>query len=139
MCEVIYFLFVILRFILLAIAPAFSFVLFKAEWGCLSHGGRFPLSQQLSLPLNVLPLQVDSLLLPTTQEKSSVNIPVCRSDKMQTYVCAYLHADLMRVWKAYPSVHCSVKEAPCRTVVKWPRRRRSCMLLSLQAIFSCFD
>ncbi|TNN67725.1 hypothetical protein EYF80_022041 [Liparis tanakae] len=31
----------------------------------------------------------------------------------------------MRFWKAYPSVHCSVKEAPCRTVVKWPRRRRS--------------
>lgn len=45
----------------------------------------------------------------------------------------------MRFWKAYPSVHCSVKDAPCLTVVKWPSRSRSCMLLSRHAIFSCLD
>lgn len=44
---------------------------------------------------------------------------------------------LTRFWKAYPSVHCSVKEAPCLTVVKCPKRRRSCMLFSLHACFSC--
>lgn len=59
-------LYVILRFILLSIAPTLSFVLFQAEWRCLGHGGRFPLAQQLPLPLNVLPLRVDSLLLPRT-------------------------------------------------------------------------
>lgn len=46
---------------------------------------------------------------------------------------------LIRFWKAYPSVHCSVKDAPCLTVVKWPSRSRSCMLLSRHAIFSCLD
>lgn len=44
---------------------------------------------------------------------------------------------LTRFWKAYPSVHCSVNEAPCLTVVKCPKRRRSCMLFSLHACFSC--
>ena len=43
---------------------------------------------------------------------------------------------MTRFWKAKPSVHCSVKEAPCRTVVKWPRRSLSCMLVSLQPCFS---
>lgn len=44
---------------------------------------------------------------------------------------------LTRFWKAYPSVHCSVNEAPCLTVVKWPKRSRSCMLFSRHACFSC--
>lgn len=56
---------------------------------------------------------------------------------LEEVVCVY--TDLMRFWKAYPSVHCSVKEAPCLTVVKWPSRRRSCMLLSRHVLFSCFD
>lgn len=43
---------------------------------------------------------------------------------------------LIRFWNAYPSVHCSVYDAPCRTVVKWPRRRRSCMLFSRHDCFS---
>ncbi len=59
-------MFVILRFVLLAVAPALSLVLLQAGWGRLGDGGRFPLSQQLPLPLNVLPLRVDSLLLPGT-------------------------------------------------------------------------
>lgn len=65
--------------------------------------------------------------------------PVTQTESATMTTCFWLRlsADLMRFWKAYPSVHCSVKEAPCRTVVKWPRRRRSCMLLSLHAIFSC--
>lgn len=46
---------------------------------------------------------------------------------------------LIRFWKAYPSVHCSVNDAPCLTVVKWPSRSLSCMLLSRHAIFSCLD
>lgn len=41
-----------------------------------------------------------------------------------------------RFWKAYPSVHCSVNEAPCLTVVKWPKRSLSCMLFSRHACFS---
>ncbi|KPP75764.1 hypothetical protein Z043_104967, partial [Scleropages formosus] len=43
---------------------------------------------------------------------------------------------LTKFWKAKPSVHCSVKEAPCRTVVKWPSLSRSCMLFSRHACFS---
>lgn len=43
MCEVIEPLFIILRFILLAIVPALASVLFEAGWRRLGHGGRFPL------------------------------------------------------------------------------------------------
>lgn len=42
-----------------------------------------------------------------------------------------------RFWNAKPSVHCSVNEAPCLTVVKCPRRNRSCILFSLLDNFSC--
>ena len=63
-CEL---LFVILRFILLAVAPALSSVLFQAGWRRLGHGRWFPLPQQLPLPLHLLTLRVDLLLLPRTQ------------------------------------------------------------------------
>lgn len=42
-----------------------------------------------------------------------------------------------RFWNAKPSVHCSVNEAPCLTVVKCPRRNRSCILFSRLDSFSC--
>ena len=38
--------------------------------------------------------------------------------------------------KIFMSVHCSVNEAPWRTVVKCPRRSRSCMLFSRHDCFS---
>lgn len=41
-----------------------------------------------------------------------------------------------RFWNAKPSVHCSVNEAPCLTVVKCPRRNLSCILFSRLASFS---
>lgn len=125
----------LLRFILLAVAPALSFVLFNGGWRCLGHGGRFSLPQQFPLLLYVFPLRIDSLLLSTTHS----NNLVLKSEKVETKACFCLQTNLKRFWKANPSVHCSVNEAPWRTVEKWPRRRRSCMLLSLQAIFSCFD
>lgn len=124
-----------LRFALLAVIPALAFVLLQA--GRRRHRRGFSLPEQLPLPLDLLPLRVDSLLLPATgktKKKAGTIVPRVATLRL---VCS--PADLMRFWKAYPSVHCSVKEAPCRTVVKWPRRRRSCMLLSLQDIFSCFD
>lgn len=42
-----------------------------------------------------------------------------------------------RFWNAKPSVHCSVNEAPCLTVVKCPRRNLSCILFSRLDSFSC--
>lgn len=63
---------VILRFILLAVTPALSFVLLEAGWRRREQRRRFPLPQQLPLPLNVLPLRVHSLLLPRTFKNNLV-------------------------------------------------------------------
>lgn len=68
---------VILRLILLVVIPALSFVLFEAGWRRLEQRRRFPLSQQLPLPLDVLPLRVHSLLLPR----------ICKNKLMRSFLC----------------------------------------------------
>lgn len=91
-------------------------------------------------PSSFLCLSMSSLCEPTRSCCLNRTVQSRHSDWERNHrTCFWLQLSthLMRFWKAYPSVHCSVKEAPCRTVVKWPRRRRSCMLLSLHAIFSC--
>lgn len=100
---------------------------------CGLHGARQCRKSRLLLTLEYL--EIMSHILTNRVSSSIINqfLKICStiSDWSSSY--------LIRFWKAYPSVHCSVKDAPCRTVVKWPSRRRSCMLLSLHAIFSCFD
>lgn len=67
----------ILRLILLVVIPALSFVLFEAGRRRLEQRRRFPLSQQLPLPLDVLPLRVHSLLLPR----------ICKNKLMRSFLC----------------------------------------------------
>lgn len=61
-----------LRFALRAVGLALAFVLLQARWRNLAHGRRLSLAQQLPLPLDVLPLGVDSFLLPIGRQREMV-------------------------------------------------------------------
>lgn len=113
-------------------------------WELLEDGGFLLASSFLCLSMSSLCWFIHSCCLRKKSRKSwesrvATHIKTSWRDKNNLFlyfIMYFISHYFTRFWKAYPSVHCSVNEAPCLTVVKWPKRSLSCMLFSRHACFS---